>query len=157
MATFLENTVDRVIFACLLFREFLILVLFKKFGIDEFSFLFSGAIIIILFAKFLNSRVCPNIKTTRILLDLQYVGTFVWIGVSYCYGNRSSGFPPGMRCWHLVLYASSALLVITSHHYYITCAAAVILILPRKVKRLYLLTLEVNRYCLLALQSRIGK
>ena len=52
-------TVDLVIFACLNFREFLILGLYKKFRIREFSFLFSSAIIIIISAKFLNSRVCP--------------------------------------------------------------------------------------------------
>ena len=52
-------TVDLVIFACLNFREFLILRLFTKFRIREFSFFFSGSNIMIIFARFLNSRVCP--------------------------------------------------------------------------------------------------
>ena len=38
------NTVDLVIFACLNFRKFLILGLFTKFRIREFSFFFSSAI-----------------------------------------------------------------------------------------------------------------
>ena len=52
-------TVNLVIFACLNFREFLILGLFTKFRIHEFSFFFSSAIIVIIFARFLNSRICP--------------------------------------------------------------------------------------------------
>ena len=55
-------TVDLAIFACLNFREFLILGLFTNFRIREFSFLLSSAIIIIIFAKFLNSRICPPRK-----------------------------------------------------------------------------------------------
>ena len=51
----LPYTVDLVIFGCLNFREFLILGLFTKFRIIEFSFFFSNVIIIIIFAKFLNS------------------------------------------------------------------------------------------------------
>ena len=50
-------TVDLVIFACLNFREFRILALFTKFRIREFFFI--SAIIIIIFSKFLNSRICP--------------------------------------------------------------------------------------------------
>ena len=53
---FLIFTVDLVIFTCLNFREFFILGLFK-FRIREFSFSFSRAIIIIIFAIFLNSRI----------------------------------------------------------------------------------------------------
>ena len=53
------NTVDLVIFACLNFREFLILGLFTKFRNREFLFFFSNDIIIIIFARFLNSRICP--------------------------------------------------------------------------------------------------
>ena len=56
------NTVDLVIFTCLNFREFLILGLFMKLRIREFSFFFSSAIIIIIFARFLNSRYCPPRK-----------------------------------------------------------------------------------------------
>ena len=40
-------------------RDFLILELFKKFSIHEFSFLFSSAIIIIIIARLFNSRICP--------------------------------------------------------------------------------------------------
>ena len=54
-----RNTVYLVILACLNFREFLILRLFTKFRILEFSFFFSRTILIILFARFLNSRICP--------------------------------------------------------------------------------------------------
>ena len=50
-------TVDLVIFACLNFREFRILALFTKFRIGEFFYI--SAIIIIIFARFLNSRICP--------------------------------------------------------------------------------------------------
>ena len=49
-------TVDLVIFACL---HFLILGLFTKFRVGEFSCSFSSAIIIIIFARFFNSRICP--------------------------------------------------------------------------------------------------
>ena len=55
-----SNTVDLVIFAVLNFREFLILGLFTKFRIRKFLFIFSSAIIIIIFAGFLNSRICPS-------------------------------------------------------------------------------------------------
>ena len=54
----LYDTVDLVIFACLHFREFLILGLFTKFRIREFSFFFSTATIIIIFAGVLNLRIC---------------------------------------------------------------------------------------------------
>ena len=47
-----------VIFACLNFGEFLILGLFTKFGIREFSLLFSNAIMIIIFVRYFNSRIC---------------------------------------------------------------------------------------------------
>ena len=50
------NTVDLVIFACLNFREFLILRLFTKFRIREFSFFSSSSIFL---NRFLNSRGCP--------------------------------------------------------------------------------------------------
>ena len=55
----IEMIVDLVIFACLNSLEFLILGLFTKFRICEFLFSFSSAIIIILFARFLNLRICP--------------------------------------------------------------------------------------------------
>ena len=58
------NTVDPVIFASLNFREFLILGLFTKFRIREFSFFCSSATIII---------ILPD----RILPDLQYAN---WVG-----------------------------------------------------------------------------
>ena len=51
------NTVDLVLFSSLNFREFLILGLFTNFTIREFSFFFRSAIIIIIFAGFLNSRI----------------------------------------------------------------------------------------------------
>ena len=51
-------TVDLVILAWVNFREFQILRFFTKFKIREFSFFFSRAIIIIIFARFLNSRIC---------------------------------------------------------------------------------------------------
>ena len=54
-----SNTVDLVIFACLNFREFLILWFFTKFRISEFSFFFSSAFIIIIFAGFSTSRIGP--------------------------------------------------------------------------------------------------
>ena len=52
------NTVNLVIFACLNFHEFLILRLFTKFWIIEFQLFFSRAIMIKIFARFLNSRIC---------------------------------------------------------------------------------------------------
>ena len=52
------HTVYLVIFAGLNFREFLILGFFTKFRIREFLFFFSIAIRIIIFARFLNSRIC---------------------------------------------------------------------------------------------------
>ena len=54
------DTVDLVILACLNFREFLILGLFAKFRIREFLFFFNNAILIIIFARFLNSRICST-------------------------------------------------------------------------------------------------
>ena len=79
----LSDTGDLVIFACLNFREFPILGLFTKFRIREFSFFFSSATIIIIFAGFLNSLICApreifKIKTSRILPDLQCI-------YIYCY------------------------------------------------------------------------
>ena len=56
------NTVHLVIFACSNFREFPMLGLFTKFKILEFSFIFSSAIIIIIFAGFLNSQIRPSRK-----------------------------------------------------------------------------------------------
>ena len=53
------NTVDLVIFAGLYFREFLIWGFFTKFKINESSFFFNNAIIIIIFARFMNSKICP--------------------------------------------------------------------------------------------------
>ena len=53
------TTVDLVTFACLNFRKFLTLGLVATFRIREFSFFYSGTIIIIIFARFLNSRICP--------------------------------------------------------------------------------------------------
>ena len=52
-------TVDLVIFACLNFRELQIVELFTKLRFREFSFFFGSAIILITFASFLNSRICP--------------------------------------------------------------------------------------------------
>ena len=54
-----NSTVDLVILACLNFRDFLILGLCTKIRTCEFPFFFSSAIIIIIFARFLNSRICP--------------------------------------------------------------------------------------------------
>ena len=57
---FQVKIVDLVIFVCLTFCEFLIWGLFVKFRMREFLFsiiLFS--IIIIIFVRFLNSRICP--------------------------------------------------------------------------------------------------
>ena len=51
-----DTSVDLVIFACSNFREFLILGLFTKFTIREFSFFFSSAIIIIISTLYLNSN-----------------------------------------------------------------------------------------------------
>ena len=54
------DAVDQVIFACSNFREFLILVLFTKLRICEFSFFFSRFIIIKIFAGFLNREIRKN-------------------------------------------------------------------------------------------------
>ena len=54
-----KHTEDMVIFACFNFREFLISGFFTKFRIREFLFLFSSAIMKIIFARFLNARMCP--------------------------------------------------------------------------------------------------
>ena len=72
-------TVDLVIFVCLNFREFLILVLFTEFRICEFSFFFGSTIIIIFFCEILEFvNLSPlakfaKIKISRILPDLQYM------------------------------------------------------------------------------------
>ena len=64
-------TVDLVILSCLNFREFLILGLFTKLRIHEFSFFFSDAIIKIIFAIFLISRISAreNQNPTHITLS----------------------------------------------------------------------------------------
>ena len=67
-----DTTVYLVIFACSNIREFLILGLFTKFRIREFSFFFRSDIIIVIFARFWNSNFA-KIKTTRILPDLHYI------------------------------------------------------------------------------------
>ena len=50
-------TVDLVIFGCLISHEIFIWGLFTKFKIRECSCLSSSAIIIIIFARFFNSRI----------------------------------------------------------------------------------------------------
>ena len=65
-------TVDLVIFACLHFRELLILGLFAKFGIREFTFSISSDIIIIIFARFLHSRICPPREICEKLKPREY-------------------------------------------------------------------------------------
>ena len=52
-------SVDLVIFACLNLREFHILGLFTKFRIRKFLVFFSSVTIIIILARFLNSRIYP--------------------------------------------------------------------------------------------------
>ena len=56
----IRYTVDLVIFACLNFREFLILGLFTKFRMRELIFIFSSDITIIICMRFLNSQTCPR-------------------------------------------------------------------------------------------------
>ena len=56
----LVYTVDLVIFACLNFREFLILGLFTKLWIRRYFF--SSAIIVIIFARFFNSQMLPDLQ-----------------------------------------------------------------------------------------------
>ena len=56
--TIIQHTVDLVIFTCLNFREFLILGHFTKIRIRELSFFISSVVIIIIFVRFLNSRIC---------------------------------------------------------------------------------------------------
>ena len=51
-----RNNVDLVIFTCVNFREFLILELFTKFKIREYTFFIRSVILIIIFARFLNSQ-----------------------------------------------------------------------------------------------------
>ena len=51
-------TVDPVIFACLDFREFVILGLFAMSRIRKLSISMIGSTIRIIFARFLNSRIC---------------------------------------------------------------------------------------------------
>ena len=61
----LKTSVNLIIFACLNFREFLILGLLTKFRIREFPFFFCSAIIIIIFARFLISRISPLLKFAK--------------------------------------------------------------------------------------------
>ena len=56
----LAYTVDLVIFACLGSREFVILGLFAMSRIRELSIPIIGSTIIIIIAKFSNSRICPR-------------------------------------------------------------------------------------------------
>ena len=58
MPSLFINTVDMVIFTCLDFREFVILGFFVRLRVIYFDD--SSAIIIIIFAIFLNSRICPR-------------------------------------------------------------------------------------------------
>ena len=53
------DTVDLIIFSCLIFCEYLIFVLFTMFRICKFVFFFSKAIIILISVRFLNSRFFP--------------------------------------------------------------------------------------------------
>ena len=53
------NTVDLVIFAGLNFHNCFILRIFMKIRIHKFPVFSSSAIIIIIFARFLNSRISP--------------------------------------------------------------------------------------------------
>ena len=87
------NTVDMLIFTCLIFRNFFILGLSTKLRIREFPLFFSSAIIIIIFTKFLNSQMCPQEilenKTSRILPDLQYIYMYLYI---YMYTHTDNAF-----------------------------------------------------------------
>ena len=104
-------TVDMVIFACLNIREFLILGLFTKPRIRDFLFIFCSAIRIIIFAWFLNSRICPprefaKIKTSRILPDLQYIE---WLNNDICDISCHMFictwlYPVYILCLHDILY-----------------------------------------------------
>ena len=80
------NTVDLVIFACLNFREFLISRLFTISKICEFSFFFSSAITVIIFARFLFVLLAEfaKIKISRILPELQYIFDIVLVGTHGC-------------------------------------------------------------------------
>ena len=61
-----------VIFGCSNFREFLILGLFTKIRIREFSFFFSSANLQILFAGFLNWQIFPlrEIRENKNLMNI---------------------------------------------------------------------------------------
>ena len=77
ICTLCDNTVYLVIFACLNVREFQILGLSTEVQNPRIFIFFSSAIIIIIFARFLISRVFPprifaKIRASQILPDLQY-------------------------------------------------------------------------------------
>ena len=60
------DIVDLLIFACLDFHEFAIWGLFVKSIIRELSILMMGnAIIMIIFARFSNSRICPPLEIRK--------------------------------------------------------------------------------------------
>ena len=61
----LMPAVHVLIFACLNFRGFLILGLFTKLKIREFSFFFSSAIIIIIFVTFFNLSSLQNSRKLK--------------------------------------------------------------------------------------------
>ena len=71
-----DTTVYLVIFACSNICKFLILELFTKFRIREFSFFFRSDIIIVIFARFWNSNFSSS-RNSRKLKPREYYQIYI--------------------------------------------------------------------------------
>ena len=91
------HIVDLVIFACLHLSKIMILGLFAKLRIREISLFFSSAIILIIFARFLNSRICPPREYYQIYSS-QYPANMCITFVQ----RRSNVFDVGLTCTNVI-------------------------------------------------------
>ena len=77
-------TVDLIILACLDFREFVIFLLFVMSRICELSISMIGSNIIIIFARFLNSRIYPReIHENQKLVNITRSTVYVIVNIYY--------------------------------------------------------------------------
>ena len=101
------------------FANFLLCDFFKRnLEFVKFLFFFSSAIIIIIFARFLNSRICPpakfaKIKTSRIWPDPHYTR---FTKQPQVVGTRAGGHMSGNYRFYQVIYHVHPIRLILSQH-----------------------------------------
>ena len=111
-----QYSVDLVIFACLNFREFMILGLFTKFRIREFSIFFSSAIVLIIswdswIREFVHLAKFAKVKIYWVIPDLQYIQT---VYVSRYYKEK-------IRRWWQIIKSITVLYFHVGFIFYLLC------------------------------------